>query len=119
MSAEFIDEERKQKIKLNERFNKIGWGLFLIMLGVIWLLPDALQPDGILAIGIGVILIGLSIIKHAYGIRGTDSNVFLGIVALSIGLGDYLDVGLPIIPVLLIFWGLSMIYRIIFPRKKL
>jgi hypothetical protein len=89
------------------------------MLGVIWLLPDNILPDGILAIGIGVILIGLSIIKRTYGIQGTDSNLFLGIVALAIGLGDYLDIGFPIIPVLLIFWGLSMLYRIFFPRKKL
>ena len=66
MPAEFIDEERKQKIRLNERFNRIGWGLFLIMLGVIWLLPDNILPDGILAIGIGIILIGLSFIKRTY-----------------------------------------------------
>ena len=118
MSEEFMMEEKKRKAQLAERLNRIGWGIFLIMLGIIWLVPDTMLPDGILAISIGVILIGLSILKRHYGIKGTDSNIFLGIVALSIGLGDYLNIGFPIIPVLLIFWGLSIIYRILHPGKN-
>ena len=118
MSEKYVNEERDQRKLLAERFNRTGWGIFLVMLGVIWILPENMLPEGILPIGVGVILIGLNLVKRSYGLRGSDSNVLLGIVALAIGLGDLLNIGFPLIPVLLIFWGLSMIYRIIFPKKE-
>ncbi|MFC1887644.1 hypothetical protein ACFLYK_02435 [Candidatus Cloacimonadota bacterium] len=117
MSEEFVVEERKQKKLLSERFNRIGWGIFLVMLGVIWILPENVLPDGVLPIGVGIILLGMYLLKKSYGLKGSDSNVLLGIIAIAIGLGDLLKTGFPLIPVILIFWGMSMIYRIIFPRK--
>ena len=111
-------DPRKKKAILSDRFNKIGWGLFLIMLGIIWLLPDRIIPNGALLIGSGVLLLGLSLTKYLYGIKGSDTNIVLGIIALAFGLGDYLGTGFPIIPVLLIFWGLSILYRIVISKKK-
>ena len=115
--AEGVDPKRHRAL-ISDRINKIGWGLFLVILGIIWLLPDSMIPDGALLIGIGIILLGLSFVRHQYGIKRSDTNIVLGIIALAFGLGDFLGTGLPLIPILLIFWGLSIFYRIIFSRKK-
>jgi len=108
----------KQRALISDRINKFGWGLFLVVLGVIWLFPDRLVPDGALLIGVGIILLGLCFVKYLYRLKCSKTNIVLGILALSFGLGDYLGIELPLIPILLIFWGFSIFFKLIFPKKR-
>jgi len=116
MSELFEIEQEKRKTKLREKLNRIGWGTFLIMLGIIWVIPKGFCPDGLLPLSIGIIFIALSLAKSHYKIRGSSANFFLGLIFLTIGLGDFFNLGFPIISVLLIFWGMFIIFRILFPK---
>ena len=112
-----MTDQDQQKIFLHKRLESVSWGLFLIMIGGLWLLPDEKIPDGTWLIGVGLILIGLNIARHLYGIKISGFTVFLGIIALSIGVGDLFGVDMPIFPILIILWGLSVVLEPFFKKK--
>src|SRR3972149_2042115 len=77
-----------QKAALNKRLESIGWGLFLIMIGGIWLVPDEQVPEGTWLIGAGLIMLGLNLARYLNGIRMSGFTIVLGILALASGLSD-------------------------------
>jgi hypothetical protein len=108
--AEKIDK------KSQDKFESIGWGLFLVLLGITWIVPKSLLADGVLYIGIGIILLGFCYFKHRSGYKFSKFTLYLGLCALVLGFADYFDVDIPLLPLVLIFWGLSMIFS--FYKKK-
>jgi len=75
-----------EKVALNKRFETIGWGLFLIMLGGFMFIPDTTVSKGLWSIGIGVIFLGLNAARYMNGIRMSGFTTFLGILALIGGI---------------------------------
>ncbi len=106
-----------QKSALDKRLDAIGWGLFLIMIGGLWLLPEGMLPDGTWLIGMGVIILGLSAYRIFIGIRVSGFWTVIGILALGFGLSEVFYLDLPLIPILLILFGVSMIYKY-FTKKE-
>ena len=111
-----IFEIKPKERKELERYEKIGWGLFLVMLGAIWLFPDSVVPEGTFMFGVGVILVGLNLIKYSKGYKVNGFTIFLGVVALIAGLSSLLGRSVDIFPLILILWGISIIFGI--GRKK-
>jgi hypothetical protein len=111
-----LTEQDQQKMHLNKRLEAIAWGLFLIMIGGIWLLPEAV-PEGAWLLGVGVIMLGLNGVRKLYGIKMSGFTIFLGIVASCIGIGALFGVDLPIFPILIILWGLSVVLEPFFKKK--
>ncbi len=109
--------EEKQKLHLNKKLEAAGWGFFLIMIGGLWLLPDETIPEGTWLIGVGIIMLGLNAARYMYGIKMSGFTVVLGIIALSIGAGDLFGVDLPVFPILLILWGLSVVLEPFLKKK--
>ena len=114
-NKEIFEVKSEEKREL-EKLEKIGWGLFLVMLGAIWLFPDSIVPEGTFMFGVGVILLGLNFVKYSKGYRVNGFTVFLGIVALIAGLSSLLGRSVDIFPLILILWGISIIFGI--GRKK-
>lgn len=112
---EIFEIKLKEKKEL-EKLEKIGWGLFLVMLGAIWLFPDSVVPEGTFMFGIGIILLGINLMKYSKGYRVNSFTIFLGIVALIAGLSSLLGRSVDIFPLILILWGISIIFGI--GRKK-
>ena len=112
---EIFEVKSEEKREL-EKLEKIGWGLFLIMLGAIWLFPDSVVPEGTFMFGVGIILLGLNLVKYSKRYRVNGFTVFLGIVALIAGLSSLLGRSVDIFPLILILWGISIIFGI--GRKK-
>ena len=112
-----MTEHDQQKIHLNKRLEAIAWGLFLIMIGCLWLLPDETVPEGTWLIGVGLIMIGLNGVRYLYGIKMSGFTIFLGIVALCIGIGALFGVDMPIFPILIILWGLSVVLEPFLKKK--
>ena len=112
---EIFEGKSKEKREL-EKLEKISWGLFLVMLGAIWLFPDSIVPEGTFMFGVGVILLGLNFVKYSKGYRVNGFTVFLGIVALIAGLSSLLGRSVDIFPLILILWSISIIFGI--GRKK-
>jgi len=111
-----IFETKSKKKKELEKLEKIGWGLFLVMLGAILLFPDSVVPEGTFMFGVGIILLGLNLAKYAKGFSVNGFTIFLGIVALVAGLSSLFGRPVDIFPLILILWGVSIIFGI--GRKK-
>ncbi len=107
-----IFEIKSKERKELERYEKIGWGLFLVMLGAIWLFPDSVVPEGTFMFGVGIILLGINLVKYSKGYRVNGFTIFLGLVAIIAGLSSLLGRSVDIFPLVLILWGISIIFGI-------
>ena len=75
-----------EKVAMNKRFETIGWGFFLVMLGGFMLIPETTVSKGFWSIGIGVIFLGLNAARYMNGIRMSGFTTFLGILGLIGGI---------------------------------
>jgi hypothetical protein len=107
-----------QKSILNKRLESIGWGLCLIMIGGIWLVPDARVPKGSWLIGAGLIMLGLNAARYLSGIKMSGFTVILGILALGFGISDFFGVDLPLFPILIILIGANIILKPLIEKKR-
>jgi hypothetical protein len=110
------DQDTRNK-SLNKRLEDIGWGLFLIMIGVIWLVPGAQLPHGFWLIGAAAIMLGLNAVRYLNGIKMSGFTIALGLLALAAGLGSLFGLKLPLFAILLILIGASIILKPLFEKK--
>ena len=75
-----------EKAAMNKRFESVGWGMFLIMLGGFMFIPDTTVSKGFWSIGIGLIFLGLNAARYLKGIRMSGFTTFIGILSLVGGL---------------------------------
>jgi len=77
-----LDEE---KAALNKRLETMAWGLFLIMLGGFAFVPHEMVPKGAWSISVGVIMLGLNLVRYTKGIKMSGFTTFLGGISLVSG----------------------------------
>ena len=106
------------KYALNKRIEAVGWGLFLIMIGGIALIPDNQVPNGLWLIGVGLIMIGVNGVRYLNQIKMSSFSLVLGIVALIAGLSDFVGIDLPMFPILLILVGASILFRMLVEKDR-
>ncbi len=91
---------------LEDRLHDFGWGLLLIVIGTILLLPSEHVPHGSWLMAAGIILLGLNAVRRLYGLRMNGFSLLLGTLALIAGLGEFFHVDVPLIAIGLIMIGL-------------
>lgn len=96
----------------------VAWGLFFILVGGAWMYGEAYGVDTgtIIAIGVGLILVGLNIARKAVGARMGKFSLGIGILALLIGLARYAGMRVDILPLIIILIGLFIIAEAIVRR---
>jgi hypothetical protein len=109
--------QESERSMLNRRLEAIGWALFLIMIGGIGLVPDAMVPEGTWLIGVGLIMLGLNLARYLNDIQMSSGTLFLGVLALIAGVASVLGVDLPIFPIVLILLGLSALSKAFFAKS--
>ena len=98
-----------------KRLDQIGWGIFLVMIGIIWLVPGV--PHGTWLIGTGILLLALNAVRSRLGIPWSGVSLALGVLALAAGVGDFTGIDLPLFPICLVIIGAAMILKpMISPR---
>ena len=100
-----------QNVALNKRLEDIGWGVFLIMIGGIWLVPKEWVPQGTWLLGTGLLLLALNAVRYSHGIAMNGFTAVLGLLALAAGVGDLFGVRLPLFAICLIVFGASILLR--------
>lgn len=100
-----------KKEELDKRLDSIGWGLFLVMIGGIWLVPEGTIPEGTWLIGVGVIILGLMGIRSMNGIKINVFWLIVGLIALTIGIGEVYGVDISVLPILLIIIGANIVIK--------
>jgi hypothetical protein len=98
---------------LDQKLQAVGWALFFIMLGGLWLVPKGTVPESTWLIGIGLILLGLNAVRYLSGLKMVWFTLVLGVVALLAGVAGIVGVALPIVPIILIIIGVSIIYDVL------
>lgn len=97
----------------------VAWGLFFILVGGAWLYGETYHVDmgTIIAIGVGLILVGLNLARSSIGVKMSKFSLGIGILALLIGLARYYGMKLDILPLIIILIGLFIIAEAIAGRK--
>jgi hypothetical protein len=99
------------KEALNKRLESIGWGLFLVIIGALWLFPEGIVPAGAWLIAAGVIMLGVNAVRYLNDIKMSRASMLLGLLALLFGVGEFVGLDLPFVAILLIVFGASIILR--------
>jgi hypothetical protein len=99
-------------------FATVAWGLFFILVGGAWIYGQIYGIDSwtIVAIGVGLILIGLNIARGLVGARMGRFSLGIGILALLIGLARFGGVRIDVVPMIIILVGLFIIAEAIVRR---
>lgn len=105
----------EQAAALNRRLEDAGWGLFLAMIGVLWLVPDAIVPQGTWMIGAGLILVGVNIVRYAKDIPMNGFSAWLGAFAIAAGLLSISGLHMPLFPMFLIAIGIVILVKTLIP----
>lgn len=93
------------------RLDEIAWALVLIMTGALWLAPKAMFPEGTWLAGLGLILLGLNAARRIRGIGVNGFGIAVGVVALAAGASRMAGLDLPLVPVLLIVFGVALVAK--------
>ena len=99
----------------SKRLDDIGWALFLIMIGAIWLIPAV--PEGTWLVGAGLILLGINGVRALNGVKMSGFGIVLGVLALAAGLGGLAGVKVPVFAILFILIGASITLRPLVGKK--
>lgn len=102
---------KEPKETLNQRLEAIGWGLFLITIGMLWLAPAGFVPEGTWLIVAGVIMLGVNGVRYFNAIKMSGMGLVLGTLAIVFGVGEFMGLELPFVAVLLIVFGVGIILR--------
>lgn len=97
--------EDGRHLMLNRRLEDIGWGLFLVMIGILWIVPDATVPQGTWMIGAGLIMIGINVVRYVNDIAVNVFSLLLGVLALAAGVASMSGLNVPVFPLVLIAIG--------------
>ncbi len=126
METKKIEEKelKKYDIKnLNERYETFAWGIFFILVGVIIFIPGDQSDE--LVVGIGIILLGLNLIRYIYKIPINIVTIILGMIALVLGIIPLLrrvlnfpKLEIDLFPILLVIIGIYFIVSAIKRTKK-
>ncbi len=110
--------QRAERPALDRLLERVGWGLFLILIGGLLLAPKGLVPEGTWLLGAGVIMLGLNVARYLSGIAPSYFTTILGILTVAGGLGVFSGVDLPLLPVLLILVGAGISLRPLLERDR-
>ena len=111
---DILDNKKKT---LDKRLESIGWALFLIMIGGLWLAPEGFVPEGTWLIGTGAIILGLMVVRNLYGIKVNAFWLVLGIVALAFGISSVFGLNIPVLPILIIIIGINIVLKPLLQKK--
>ncbi len=109
-------EMRKNHVE--KRLEDVGWALFLIMIGVLWLLPVGRVPEDVWLIGAGIIMLGINCVRYFKGIKMSGFTLILGALALIAGLSGVFALKLPFFAVLFILVGASILLKPLLAKRE-
>jgi hypothetical protein len=105
----------------NKALDGLAWGLFIVLLGVGWYIEAAfeIETGPFIALGVGLILIGLNFIRVTNNIKISKFSLFIGLVAFAIGCAGILGYTLDLFLTIIILIGLFIIGEALTKLKKL
>lgn len=106
-----LASRREREIRLERRFNDIGWGLLLMLTGAVWLLPPANVPSGAWLFGVAVILLAVNLARYFKHIAVSGFSVALGVAALVAAVSQVWRTDPPLVAIFLLIIGASLVVK--------
>ena len=103
--------------QLDRRLHDIGWGLLLLLTGVIWLLPPEDVPAGTWLFGVAAVLIGVNIVRYVKHIAVSGFSLALGGAALVAAVSQMWRSDPPLVAIFLIVIGASLVVKPMLTRR--
>lgn len=89
----------------------LAWGLFFVLIGFSWAASkeygEAVVPY--VALGAGLILIGLNVARTSLGMTLSKFSLFIGLVALAFSGAQLMGYPLPLLETIIVLIGLFVI----------
>ena len=105
MVEQLQKEIRAERRAIDKKLEAIGWGVFFIWIGIVFLA------------GIGIITLGTQVARVAFGLRFEGFWLVVGSCFLLGGMWQLVQVQLPLLPILLILAGLALILAAFRPES--
>jgi hypothetical protein len=96
---------------LDRRLHDIGWGLLLMLTGMIWLVPVERVPEAAWLLGVAAILLGVNVVRYLKHIAVSGFSLVLGLAALLAGFSRIWRTDLPVLAICLLVIGASLVAR--------
>jgi hypothetical protein len=93
---------------LDRRLHDVGWGLLLVLAGLMAMTPSDRVPEGGWLLGAAGILLGINAVRWVRQIPVSGFSFVLGLLALASGLGQMLGIHLPLFAICLVVIGVSL-----------
>ena len=95
----------------SKAFDGFAWGLFIVLLGVGWFVEaeTGIETSPYVSLGVGLILISLNGARVLNKTRISKFSLFIGLIALAMGITGILGYTFELIPTIIILIGLFMI----------
>lgn len=100
-------EQQKVRSLKADVIISIGLSVFIILLGVVEILPDRYLPEGTLFLCAGVILLLVSLMIEFKRLDHVGFHVIFGLVLLFNGVNKILDMDIKVMPAFLIVIGFA------------
>jgi hypothetical protein len=101
---------------LDRRFHDIGWGLLLMLTGMIWLVPAERVPEGAWLLGVAAILLGVNVVRYLTHITVSGLSLVLGFAALLAAFSRMWRTDLPVLAICLLVIGASLVAKPLLTR---
>ena len=108
----------RNKADMQKRLEESGWGFFLLMIGILLLLPSEFVPPDAWLVVAGIIMLTLNGIRYVNNIAVSQFTVVLGFIAIVAGISGFFGWTPPLLPGLLALIGLSIIVKTLLPRTN-
>lgn len=98
----------------------LAWGLFFVLIGLSWAVSHYYVVDitAYVALGAGLILVGLNIARTSLRMRLSKFSLFIGIIALAFGGVELMGQKLPLFETIIVLIGLFIIAEAARSLKK-
>ena len=93
----------------NVALTSLAWGLFFVLIGLSWAVSNVVDVVPYVALGAGIILIGLNVARTGLGMRLSKFSLFIGIVAFAFGGVALIGYELPLFETIIMLIGLFII----------
>jgi hypothetical protein len=105
-----------RETELDHLLHDVGWGLLLMLTGLIWLVPSDRVPPGTWLFGVAAILLGVNVVRYLKHIAVSGFSVALGVAALIAALSQTWRSDLPLLAICLLVIGASLVIRPLLTR---
>jgi hypothetical protein len=81
-------------------------------LGLVWFVSTnnySIDAGQYVAVGVGIILIGINLIRLGVGIKVSKFSLFIGLIAFALGGAGIIGISLPLVPMVIILIGLFIV----------